>query len=67
MTPGSPGLEVLVATVGYFSGALLHGIVLRLIARRFALAALPGITARDAALMTHGAPAMGDLTNALTF
>jgi acid phosphatase len=41
------------------------GSILRLIARRFDLDTLPGITARDAALTSHGAPAMGDLTNAL--
>jgi phospholipase C len=36
-----------------------------LITRRFDLAALPGITQRDAALAAHGAPPMGDLTPAL--
>jgi acid phosphatase len=40
---------------------------LRLIARRFGLSTLPGLTARDQALIAHGKPAMGDLTNALTF
>ena len=39
--------------------------ILRLITRRFALDTLPGITARDKALAAHGAPPMGDLTNAL--
>ena len=39
--------------------------ILRLITRRFALPTLPGLTARDAALKANGAPAMGDLTNAL--
>jgi len=39
--------------------------ILRLITRRFGLDALPGITARDAALQANGAPAMGDLTSAL--
>jgi acid phosphatase len=39
--------------------------ILRLITRRFGLDTLPGLTARDAALKTAGAPAMGDLTNAL--
>jgi len=39
--------------------------ILRLITRRFDLAVLPGITRRDAALAAHGAPPMGDLTNAL--
>jgi acid phosphatase len=41
------------------------GSILRLIARRFDLDALPGITARDQALAAHGAPPMGDLTNSL--
>ena len=39
--------------------------ILRLITRRFSLPALPGLTARDAALKSNGAPAMGDLTNSL--
>jgi len=39
---------------------------LRLITRRFGLTPLPGLTARDQALVTHGAAAMGDLTSALT-
>ena len=39
--------------------------ILRLISRRFALDALPGVTARDKALSEHGEPPMGDLTNAL--
>ena len=39
--------------------------VLRLITRRFGLTALPGLTARDAALTGNGGVAMGDLTNAL--
>ncbi len=39
--------------------------ILRLITRRFDLAVLPGITQRDQALAAHGAPPMGDLTNAL--
>jgi acid phosphatase len=38
---------------------------IRLIAKRFGLAALPGITARDTALVAAGNPAMGDLTKAL--
>jgi acid phosphatase len=42
------------------------GSILRFLARRFQLAPLPGIAARDAALAAHGASAMGDLTNALT-
>jgi len=40
--------------------------ILRLITRRFALPALPGITARDAALKAHKSAPLGDLTNALT-
>lgn len=39
--------------------------VLRLITRTFGLDTLPGLAARDAALKANGAPAMGDLTNAL--
>jgi acid phosphatase len=39
--------------------------ILRLITRRFGLEELPGITQRDRALAAHGAPPMGDLTNAL--
>ena len=39
--------------------------ILRLITRRFALEVLPGIEKRDAALRAHGAPPMGDLTDAL--
>jgi acid phosphatase len=39
--------------------------ILRLITRRFDLEALPGIAQRDAGLRAHGAPPMGDLTNAL--
>jgi acid phosphatase len=39
--------------------------ILRLITRRFALDALPGLTARDAALTAAGGKAMGDLTPAL--
>ena len=39
--------------------------ILRLITRRFGLDSLAGLTARDAALKANGAPAMGDLTNAL--
>jgi acid phosphatase len=37
----------------------------RLLTRRFDLAALPGVTLRDQSLAAHGAPPMGDLTNAL--
>jgi len=39
--------------------------ILRLITRTFGLTALPGLTARDAALTANGASPMGDLTNAL--
>lgn len=39
--------------------------VLRLITRTFSLDTLPGLATRDAALKANGAPAMGDLTNAL--
>ena len=39
--------------------------ILRLITRRFDLEVLPGITRRDQGLAAHGAPPMGDLTNAL--
>jgi acid phosphatase len=39
--------------------------ILRLITRRFDLEVLPGITMRDQGLAAHGAPPMGDLTDAL--
>jgi acid phosphatase len=39
--------------------------ILRLITRRFDLDVLPGIAMRDRGLAAHGAPPMGDLTNAL--
>jgi acid phosphatase len=39
--------------------------ILRLITRRFDLEMLPGMVQRDAGLAAHGAPPMGDLTNAL--
>ena len=42
------------------------GSTLRLITKRFGLATLPGLTARDTALVNNGGAAMGDLTNALT-
>ena len=42
------------------------GSILRLITRRFGLDPLPGVTARDAALVANGGVPMGDLTNALT-
>ncbi|MDP9082666.1 MAG: acid phosphatase [Pseudomonadota bacterium] len=41
------------------------GSILRLIARRFDLQVLPGISMRDRGLAAHGASPMGDLTNAL--
>ena len=37
--------------------------ILRLIAHRFGLPPLPGVVVRDAALVAHGNPPMGDLTN----
>ncbi|HKA90572.1 MAG TPA: acid phosphatase [Haliangiales bacterium] len=39
--------------------------ILRLITRRFDLSTLPGLTARDTALVANGGKAMGDLTAAL--
>lgn len=39
--------------------------ILRLIARRFDLPALPGVAKRDAGLVANGGRAMGDLTQAL--
>ncbi len=39
--------------------------ILRLITRRFDLDVLPGLKMRDKGLAAHGAPPMGDLTNAL--
>lgn len=39
--------------------------ILRLIEHRYGLTPLPGITARDAALVAHGNPPMGDLSSAL--
>ena len=41
--------------------------ILKFISRRFDLPVLPGLSARDAALASHGKPPMGDLTNALAF
>jgi acid phosphatase len=41
--------------------------VLRFITHRFALPTLPGLKLRDESLIANGKPAMGDLTNALTF
>jgi acid phosphatase len=39
--------------------------ILRLVTRRWNLPVLPGIIYRDASLLAHGHPPMGDLTNAL--
>ncbi len=41
--------------------------ILRLITHRFALPTLPGLKLRDDSLIANGKPAMGDLSNALTF
>lgn len=41
------------------------GSILLLITRRFELPMLAGLTARNAAFVAHGGPALGDLTNAL--
>jgi acid phosphatase len=41
------------------------GSIARLIERRFGLPPLPGIAARDAGLVAHGNPKMGDLTGGL--
>ncbi len=41
--------------------------ILRFITRRWQLPVLPGIIYRDASLLAHGNPPMGDLTNALDF
>ena len=43
------------------------GSVLRFLDKRFGLAPLPGLMARDSGLTTNGEAKMGDLTNALTF
>jgi acid phosphatase len=40
--------------------------ILRFITNRYALPVLPGLTARDKALVANGAKPMGDLTGALT-
>ena len=42
------------------------GSTLRLITKRFGLPTLPGLTARDTALVNNNGTKMGDLTNALT-
>jgi acid phosphatase len=39
--------------------------ILRLVTNRLALPLLPGLAARDAALVANGSTPMGDLTNAL--
>jgi phospholipase C len=41
------------------------GSIMRLMIRRFGLQTLPGLERRDRALLEHGQPPMGDLTNAL--
>jgi acid phosphatase len=41
------------------------GSIVRFLAHRFSLPLLDGLKLRDAALIAHGAPPMGDLTNAL--
>lgn len=41
--------------------------VLRFITHRFALPTLPGLKLRDESLLANGKPAMGDLSNTLTF
>jgi acid phosphatase len=68
-----PGTRVPAIVVSPFAkrGVVDHtpydtGSIQRFLNRRFGLVPLPGITARDAALAAHGAPAMGDLTGALT-
>ncbi len=54
------------AKKGYVDHTLSDTIsILRLIAHRFGLPPLPGVAARDAALVAHGNPPMGDLTSAL--
>ncbi|MFB0824052.1 acid phosphatase [Chromobacterium violaceum] len=41
--------------------------ILRFLTRRFGLQPLPGVTARDVALVRNGGKPMGDFTSALTF
>jgi phospholipase C len=41
--------------------------ILRLIEHRYSLPPLPGVAARDAALVANGSKPMGDLTDALNF
>ncbi len=54
------------AKKGYVDHTLYDtGSILLLITRRFALPTLPGLTARNAALIANGSPSLGDLTNAL--
>jgi acid phosphatase len=67
-----PGLRVPALIISPFSkmGTVDHtqydtGSIARLIERRFALPALPGLVRRDEALKNNGAPTMGDLTEAL--
>jgi acid phosphatase len=67
-----PGARIPALIISPFSkrGAVDHTqydteSILRLITRRFDLEVLPGITQRDAGLAAHGAPPMGDLTDAL--
>jgi acid phosphatase len=69
-----PGTRVPAIVVSPFAkrGVVDHtpydtGSIQRLLARRFGLAPLPGIVARDRALAAAGAMPMGDLTNALAF
>jgi acid phosphatase len=68
-----PGTRIPAIIISPFakSGTVDHtqydtGSILRLISHRFALPTLPGIAARDAALVHNGGVAEGDLTNALT-
>ena len=67
-----PGARIPALVISPFArrGAVDHtpydtASILRLITRRFDLEVLPGITMRDTGLAAHGAPPMGDLTNAL--
>jgi acid phosphatase len=67
-----PGTRIPALIISPFakSGTVDHtqydtGSILRLIQHRYVLPVLPGIAARDAALVANGGSAMGDLTNAL--
>ena len=67
--PGSRIPAIIVSPIAK-AGTVDHtqydtGSIIRLIEHRFGLAALPGVTARDQALVTNGGAAMGDLTKAL--